>query len=306
MSASGLTRLKSVDLRDAWTHEAQDFTPWLADNLDRLSEELGVDLELEDKEVQVGRYWADIVANVPQDGTRVLIENQLEDADLQHLGQVLAYLAGLEAQIVVWVAKSFDEVHLSAIRWLNEHTADPFAFFAVRIRVVRIGDSPLAPVFDVLERPNAWNRQVKSASRRGELSDLGMFWRDFWAHMKARRPDAPSLRPDYALSRVWHPVEASGLYVVQYLRNSSVGVNLERLNSDETRAETQSRIEPYAKALGKALNGESLRERKNHFCITELRVDSQNRNNWDQMVDWLDERRQTYEKVLRSGPASPE
>ena len=103
------------------------------------------------------------------------IENQLERANLQHLGQVLAYLAGLEAKIVVWVATGFDESHLSAIRWLNNHTEDPFAFFAARVSVVRIGDSPLAPVFEVIERPNEWDRKVGAITRSGSLSPLGQF-----------------------------------------------------------------------------------------------------------------------------------
>ncbi len=96
MSSSELGKLVSTDLRKAWPQEAHDFTPWLAENLDRLSGVIGIELDLEGCEVQVGPYRADIVANEPADGTRVLIENQLEDANLQHLGQVLAYLAGLE------------------------------------------------------------------------------------------------------------------------------------------------------------------------------------------------------------------
>ena len=89
-----LGRLERVNVRDAWQNEAHDFTPWLSQNLDRLSAELGIDdLELEGTEVTVGPYRADIVARMPQDGSGVLIENQPEHANLQHLGQVLAYLA---------------------------------------------------------------------------------------------------------------------------------------------------------------------------------------------------------------------
>ena len=127
MNTANLGTLQRVDVRQAWPHEAQDFTPWLAKNLGVLADELGVALEMEDTEKAVGlyRYRADIVARVPHDGTLVLIENQLEEANLEHLGQVLAYLAGLEAQIIVWVATSFHDLHLAAIRWLNEHTAAP-------------------------------------------------------------------------------------------------------------------------------------------------------------------------------------
>ena len=302
MTVPDLSKLTSVNLREAWAHEAQHFTPWLADNLDRLSDGLGIDLELEGTEVQVGPFFADIVAQ--HGDSRVLIENQLEDANLQHLGQVLAYLAGLEAQIVVWVAKEFAEPHISAIRWLNEHTVDPFAFFAVRVRVVRIGNSPLAPVFDVVERPNEWDRQVQQISRQGELSATGRFRRDFWAYVAQRRPHAPRLRPGYASSNVWHSVDEAGLWVVQFLAYDRVGVYLIGRGKEEARAEFQARIDPFRGALRDALDDSNLRDGKEHWCISEFRVDSHDRSNWDQMVDWLEERRQTYEQVLRSSPAS--
>ena len=171
MAPPELGKLESVDVRKAWPHEALQFTPWLAHNLDQLSNVLGVDLELEDTELYVGAYRADIVARIASDddlgqtNNLVVIENQLAGADLQHLGQILAYLSGLKARIAGWIAVKFGEEHLSAIRWLNEHTTDPFAFFAVKVDVVRIGDSQLAPVFNVLERPNEWNRQVVRSRR---------------------------------------------------------------------------------------------------------------------------------------------
>lgn len=95
-------RLEEVEPRSAWTHEASNFTPWLAENLDRLSEALGIILELDDVEVPVGRYAADILARNAQDGTAVLIENQLEFSDHGHLGQILTYLTGLAAKTIVW------------------------------------------------------------------------------------------------------------------------------------------------------------------------------------------------------------
>lgn len=306
MSVSDLSKLTSVDLREAWPHEAHDFTPWLAANLDRLSEELGVDLELEGTEVRVEPYWADIVAHL-QDGTRVLIENQLEHADLQHLGQVLAYLAGLKAQIVVWVAKGFDEPHLSAIRWLNEHTADPFAFLAVRVRVVQIGSSPLAPVFDVLERPNEWYRQVQDASREGDLSKPGKFRRGFWAHFASRKPGAPGLWPGYAGSNVWHRVEEVEVRISQYLASNGVGVYLVG-NHNESMADASPRIDPYVTALRATLDDDSFHDvtSHGHRCSTSVRIESHDRSNWDRMVDWLDDRRKTYERVLRNSPGEAE
>lgn len=155
-------RLTDLPLREAWKHEAHEFTPWLAENIDHLSEAIGLPLELTGTEVAVESFSADILARNPMDDSVVLIENQLEQTDHTHLGQIMTYLAGLEAQTVVWIAPAFREPHLSAIRWLNEHTSDGFSFFAVKARVVRIGDSPFAPIFEIVGKPDRWQRKLKT------------------------------------------------------------------------------------------------------------------------------------------------
>ena len=302
MSDINLGKLERVEVRKAWEHEAQNFTPWLADNLDLLGEQLGLSLDLKGEEVYVGSYRADIVAQNSQDGSIVLIENQLETADLKHLGQILAYMAGLDARTIVWVATGFNDIHRSAIRWLNEHTADPFAFFAVQVSLVQIGNSPLAPVFEVLERPNEWERQVQDASHHGELSDLGKFRREFWAHFAQRIPNAPKIR-DRSGSNVWHPVEEAGLSIGQYLSRNRVGVYL----SGKWREPPEKfvpRIALYAEAIKNSLDaGDYVDNGENNNCSITLSVDdSHDRENWDQMVDWLDDRRRRYEKVLKAGP----
>lgn len=292
-----LGKLERANVRKAWPHEAHHFTPWLAQNLDRLSTELGIDdLELEDTEVNVGPYRADIVARIPQDGSSVLIENQLERANLQHLGQVLAYLAGLEAKIVIWVATGFDESHLSAIRWLNNHTMDPFAFFAVRVSVVHIGDSPLAPVFDVIERPNEWDRKVGAITRSGSLSRLGQFRRDFWGYFAKVLPEAPGPRSGFAGSNVYHRVKPADLYICQYIAQNEVGVYLtgKRGSLDD---DVKKRRVLYKDALTKEIG----KGAKVSGSWSGLGIDATDRNNWKEMALWLDDRRAIYERVLLRG-----
>ncbi|MCY4118114.1 MAG: hypothetical protein OXF55_14595 [Caldilineaceae bacterium] len=307
MATAKLGKLERVDVRKAWPHEAHDFTPWLAESLDRLGDELGFELEFEGRGVHVGPYRADIVARVPQTDDRVLIENQLEKANLQHLGQVLAYLAGLEAKIVVWIAKGFQDEHLSAIRWLNEHTLDLFAFFAVRVGVVQIGASPLAPVFDVLERPNEWDRNVQKTSRSGELSGRGDFQREFWAHCLSRWKDRPKLRPDWALPNIWHKkVIGTELRVVQYVSSKGVGVYVGGRTQDEDKSRVEERIQPYSKSFAKAMQGDAFLSGKNSDCRTVLEIDTRDRDNWDIIADWLDNTRRKYEEILRSVPGSTE
>ena len=292
-----LGALEPVEVRDVWRNEAHDFTPWLAENLDKLAAVLEVGLDLEGTEMQVGPYRADIVARIPQDDTVVLIENQLEEANLQHLGQVLAYLAGLDAKVVVWIAKGFNETHLSAIRWLNEHTADPFAFFAVKLEVVRIGDSKPAPVFDVVERPNQWQRQVQEASRSGELSKHGKFWREFWAHFASRIPDTPGLRPGFAGSNVRHRVDEVDVTIVQFVSASRIGVYLSG-SWGESREAASERIEPYAVKIREKLSDYEMQDSKFGPCYSALNVETRDRHNWDKMADWLDSRRRAYEQAL--------
>lgn len=111
-----LSRLEEVELREVWPDEAQDFTPWLAEeeNLGLLGETLGLELELVAREIQVGDYRADILCK-NEDGSRVLIENQLEKTDHRHLGQILTYSAGLDVLTVIWVAKQFEKDHRAAL-----------------------------------------------------------------------------------------------------------------------------------------------------------------------------------------------
>ena len=217
-------RLEPVDLRKAWPHEAKDFTPWLAENLDRLAEVTGLRLALEDTEVKIEGFSADVLAHDSVDDSLVLIENQLDGSDHAHLGQVVTYLAGLDACTVVWIAREFHEAHLSAVRWLNGHTPDEYAFFAVRLRVMRIGTSAMAPTFEVMERPNAWERGLRAAAAPG-LSELGRFRREFWTYYSTRY-SGDGVSPGYAASSVWYETGDTEMVLNQYLSQGDVGIFL--------------------------------------------------------------------------------
>ena len=301
MITTKLGTLERVDVRKAWAHEAYNFTPWLAQNLSRLSDELGVELEVEDTEVYIGPYRADIVARVPQTDELVLIENQLEWANLQHLGQVLSYLAGLEARIVIWIATGFLDEHLSAIRWLNEYTSNQFSFFAVQVSVVRIGDSLLAPVFDILERPNEWNRQVQRISQSGELTEGRKAKRDFWSHFVAKWPDVLSLPTGYAGFNPGCWIEEVDLKIRLWLGSESVGIDVLGRKSD-TREDVRARMEPFRESFeGKFEDVASSKE--DAWWVTGLNVGSTyDKQNWEEMADWIADRFPKYEEILRRGP----
>jgi hypothetical protein len=162
-----LAHLRRIEPRDAWQSEASDFTPWLGqeENFRVLAETLHfTDAEVEAVERSVGSFSADIVAR-DRDGM-ILVENQLEQTDHTHLGQILTYLAGLDGPVkVVWVATKVRDEHRAAVDWFNENTPEDYSFFAVELEVYRIADSPAAPYFHVAARPNDWSRHAKAKTR---------------------------------------------------------------------------------------------------------------------------------------------
>ena len=142
-----LDHLKRVELRKVWPHEALDFTKWLSSpaNLNMLGEAVGVELELIETESSVGSFNVDIYAQEVGTGRKVIIENQLEDTNHDHLGKVITYAAGKGAQVIIWVVAHARDEHRQAIEWLNEHTDNDFGFFLVEIELWTIGDSKPAP-----------------------------------------------------------------------------------------------------------------------------------------------------------------
>jgi hypothetical protein len=243
-------KLTSVEPRAVWQHEAHNFTPWLAAQIDRLGEAIGEDLEVLGSEMAVGPFSADIVARNRLNGHTVLIENQLEKSDHTHLGQILTYLAGLEAKTIVWVSTRFQEEHLSAIRWLNDHTPPDYSFFAIELRVVRIGDSAAAPIFDLVARPNLFERNLKV--RKAEASGpVDSRLRDFWDLYMQRHPeDAAIGMKVWNTTNVWLSVGEGiilGAYLTRtcgvYVRGQSsvpIGAVIEQLEPHRQQLEDQT------------------------------------------------------------------
>lgn len=177
-----LDKLKKVDLRDVWPHEALDFTKWLSaeSNLAMLSSAVGIELELIETESSVGSFNVDIYAQEAGTGRKVIIENQLEDTNHDHLGKIITYAAGKGAQVVIWIVRHARDEHRQAIEWLNAHTDDEAAFFLVEIEVWSIGDSLPAPRFNVVEQPNEWARAVKASEGMSETDKIKLaYWRRY-------------------------------------------------------------------------------------------------------------------------------
>lgn len=178
-------KLKEVELRNLWKHEQYDFSEWLSQNesIELLNDILGLTLTDISKEVYVGSYRCDLVAVDESSGIKVIIENQLESSNHEHLGKIITYASGLDAQVVVWIVKNAKEEHRSAIEWLNNNTNSDINFFLIELHAYKIGDSLPAPYFEIIEKPNDFIKNNKVNGNKNELnksqSERLIFWNRF-------------------------------------------------------------------------------------------------------------------------------
>lgn len=177
---SKLGRLHRVDPRTVWRHEAHDFTPWLADNIELLGEVIGLELEVVEREASVGDFSLDILAHDLGRDRRVAIENQLAPTDHSHLGQIITYASGLEASVVIWIAREFREEHRQALDWLNRGDGATTEYFGVVLELLQVDDSKPAVNFKLVASPNDWSRQSKRAVGTDEPSEKGTAYREFF------------------------------------------------------------------------------------------------------------------------------
>ena len=181
-----LGKLKKIELREGWKHEANDFTNWLAqeENLKLLSDEIGFDIRLIQTEAKVGSFNVDILAEEENTGNKVIIENQLEITNHDHLGKLVTYASGYDARIIIWVVKDVREEHRRAIDWLNENTNEEIGFYLLKIELWQIADSPFAPKFEIVSKPNDWAKAVKNYIESSELTETKIKQLQFWEEFK--------------------------------------------------------------------------------------------------------------------------
>lgn len=298
MSDIVLAELVDVAPRDAWPQEAISFTPWLAQNLGQLGKVLGIALELEQAEAPVGPFAADILARDGRDGAAVLIENQLEGSDHKHLGQIMTYLTGLDAKTIVWVAPEFRPEHRSAIQWLNQNTTDPFKFFAVQVRVVRISDSPLAPLFQVLEAPNGWDRQLKKIADEVQAARPETATRRaFWARYQQMYPDTAEDGPGGGGTSRWRMVSGLDLVVSQWRSANTVGVFVRGGRGVDGPA-IIGRLMPHAKELADQLQAPL--GGSTYPFLKETTSSLADESQWDSAIKWLHAETERYVAGLRA------
>lgn len=178
-----LGRLQEVDIRTVWKHEQYDFSKWLAteENIQELGDTLNLSLTDVETEKFVGNYRCDIICKDELTGKMVLIENQLEPTNHDHLGKIITYASGLDAAVVVWIVSSARDEHASAIEWLNKHTDDEISFFLLEVHAYKIGDSDPAPQFKIIEQPNDFVKTVKTVTQNANLNEARKYYLEFWS-----------------------------------------------------------------------------------------------------------------------------
>ena len=304
-----LSKLERVPLRNAWEHEASDFTPWLAEteNLNALAIKLGLsELVHVATEHWVGDFKLDILCT---DGDeQVIIENQLEKTNHSHLGQIIAYAAGVGAKKVIWVAESFRPEHASALQFLNDNTTEDLSFFAVEVELYRIGDSPLAPNFEVVVKPNDWTKsgreQAKAAS---STSPTKVLQQKFWmALIDKLASDAPKIRPQKPRPQHWlnNSIGRSGfgLNITANTRDERIGVELWIPGAEAKRhfANLMEKKGEIETKLGFELDWQELPDAKAcRIASWYPHASIEDEARWEEYMEWITKRLLKMDEVLR-------
>jgi hypothetical protein len=307
-----LGTLKKLDVRDLWQSEASDFTPWLAraENLKRLGDAIGMELEFEAQEKNVGPFRADILCKDTETSHWVLIENQLGRTDHSHLGQLLTYAAGLEAVTIIWIAAAFTEEHRATLDWLNKITDDEFKLFGLEIELWRIGDSLPAPKFNVISKPNDWTSSVSHAARgldAKQLSETKALQLEFWIAFREYliRSESP-LTPQKPYPQHWtyFRVGRSGFLLEALLNTQAnrIGVGL-TMNDDNAKPhfallhEQKAGIEGE---LGFQLEWMPLPEKKAaRLAYFKENIDPLDQTLWPTNCEWMKMHLEKMYRVLR-------
>jgi hypothetical protein len=176
-----LGKIEIVDLRKVWRNEARDFTTWLAseENIEQLNEITGLNLVNIKTEVSVGQFKCDIVCEDDSSKTTVIIENQLEYTDHDHLGKLITYASGLDAKTIIWIVKEARPEHSSAIEWLNNVTNNEISFYLIQIEAIKIGNSDPAINYKIVEEPNQYTKSVNFKELNENQKNKLDFWTQF-------------------------------------------------------------------------------------------------------------------------------
>ena len=300
--------LTPVDLRECWPREDTDFTPWLAseENIALLGDAIGAELEVKEQEASVGSFSADILCRDVTNDSLVVIENQLERTDHSHLGQLITYAAGLEANTLVWIVKTFTEEHRAAIDWLNRNTDENFHFFGIEVEVFRIGDSVPAPRFEVVAKPNDWAKTTKRRSEAtSDHSPARALQLDFWEVLGDQAEKGGVFKRPKPQATMWlgWGVGRTGFTLI-----SSIGIQKNEVwveihcRGDHPKEHfylLREQKEQIETELGYALDWQERPEKITSSIIYQRDANFAEREKWPEYADWLLQHLSDFKRVFR-------
>ena len=290
---TNLGTLKEItDLRSIWPHEALNFTPWVAENVDLLADAVGLDITVDETESSVGDFNVDIYASETGTDRKIIIENQLEDTDHDHLGKLITYASGKGADVVIWVVKHAREEHKAAVEWLNNHTDDNIGFFLCEIKLFQIGDSQIAPAFTVVERPNDWTKEIrKTASANSTQQQRLEYWQAFndyafsdanFSRIFNKRKPTTDHWMDFSIGS-----SACHIAVSQIQKRKAVDVELYINDDKELFKSLFAHKDEIEKNMEMELEWKELPERKASRILIEKTVDLDDRATWPEQFDYI-------------------
>ena len=304
-------KLELVEIRKGWSREDTEFTPWLAveENLALLGAEIKIDLELVETESEVGSYRADILAKRKDSGDAVVIENQFGNTDHSHLGQLLTYAAGVGAEgsgakTIIWIAEHFSEPHRAALDWLNKCTEPGIRFFAVELQLWRIGDSPYAPKFNVVSRPNIWQKEM--TQQTAILSKAEKLYQEFWAsfiefciaNTTLDLPQVPPLQ-HWLATGVGRAGFGVNLTVSKKFKRLECQLWLENVQAKPAFLMLREQAEAIRAKLGQTVEFDEMPGRTSSKIFQTTGGDVEDRSQWPTIQSWLKERGEAYVAVFK-------
>lgn len=301
-----LGKLHEIDIRTVWKHEQYDFSKWLAeeDNIRELGDTLNLSLTDVETEKFVGNYRCDIICKDELTGKMVLIENQLEPTNHDHLGKIITYASGLDAAVVVWIVSSARDEHASAIEWLNKHTDDEISFFLLEVHAYKIGDSEPAPQFKIIEQPNDFVKTVKAIAKNADLNDSEKNRLEFWTQFnEVIDTKGKPFNKRKATTDHWYNVaigssEAS-ISIDLVNKEHKIRVSLWINDNKDIFDDLLQKKDDIETALGFELEWNRLDNKKASYICTYIKgLDFKNQDNYPQLMEQIIDLVLTMRKVF--------
>ena len=300
-----LGKIKRItDIRSVWHHEEKDFSKWLAqeENLKQLSDAIGIDIVLEERESSVGIFSVDLYALEEGTERRIIIENQLEDTNHDHLGKLITYASGKGAEVIIWVVKRARDEHRQAIEWLNQNTGVNIGFFLVEIELWQIDDSAIAPKFNVVERPNDWAKQMKNADGLSETKQLQLhFWQQLSEFIKSNSSFSKEFSPRKAQPQHWYDLSVgSSSYHIGLTVNTQknlLGTEIYIPDDKEKFAVFKKHAQEIENLIGEKV--EWREATKATRIITLHSCDINIEDQWNDAFNWLMDKALLFKRVVK-------